>query len=749
MRNIFTNKVISFLFAGSVLVASPLSVYADHTNEHTIEQLQAQITALQAQITVLLQQLDSSSGSTKSIAPVSCPRFTYNFYLGMEDNDTEGQITELQKILAVDSEVYPEALITGYYGPFTEQAVRRYQKKHSIVSSGSPDTTGYGVVGPATRARLSQGCGQTVVPPPIIPSPTPLSIPNPSQKAPTISGISGPPSLKVGETGTWTIKASDPSGGTLSYYVLWGDETPDIRASAHQNRVQTTSFTHVYSREGVFTPVFTVTNSAGFSERTNTRVAVISEQAVTLSRDARRVSDVKMLQLVLEMYWDAKQSYPSSLYVLAPDYIQRLPEDPLGNMYHYVTLPSGCAGTAASPCSGYHMGSSIETSTHASLRYDADYDSTSLPGGINGSDHGSCRPIGAGIMRYCYDVKEGIASSSPSITVLSPKEGDVWKIGENRQISWQTSGVTSPNDKMTIYIVPTGDLSKNYNLAQEIPNTGSYNYVVDDPVTFIARSPLYAAGGQFKIFVCARLLNNQDLCSNGIGYSNAFSIVSSSTPASPSITVLSPNGGEIWQMGATHTVRWGTSNYPANTPVSVVLLKRTSQNPMVYDAIQILAEATANDGTENFLIPTFVHASTTPNDYFVQVGCVSGIYPNGCRADMSDAPFSIIAPTPKSDLTVSDIYNDMGKLSIKVQNIGVADAPVDTGHLFIWIDDQLKWTYSVSTWSNKDYRLVGGTTVVQPQVLTGSHKIKATIDARGLVVESNENNNTLEKIVAF
>ncbi|MEM2138023.1 MAG: hypothetical protein QW568_02955, partial [Candidatus Anstonellaceae archaeon] len=55
----------------------------------------------------------------------------------------------------------------------------------------------------------------------------PVNIVDPAQpanRAPAISSFSPPSSLKVGETGTWKITASDPEGGSLSYSILWGDE---------------------------------------------------------------------------------------------------------------------------------------------------------------------------------------------------------------------------------------------------------------------------------------------------------------------------------------------------------------------------------------------------------------------------------------------------------------------------------------------------------------------------------------------
>jgi hypothetical protein len=39
------------------------------------------------------------------------------------------------------------------------------------------------------------------------------------------------------------------------------------------------------------------------------------------------------------------------------------------------------------------------------------------------------------------------------------------------------------------------------------------------------------------------------------------------------ITLTSPNGGESWQRGTTHTVTWGYTDFPAGAPVKIVLLK--------------------------------------------------------------------------------------------------------------------------------------------------------------------------------
>src|SRR3989344_3264249 len=70
-----------------------------------------------------------------------CPTFTYNLYLGLNDSDTEGQVSQLQKFLAQAKPVYPKRTIPGLYGPLPKQAVKRWQAQQGVVSSGSPDTT--------------------------------------------------------------------------------------------------------------------------------------------------------------------------------------------------------------------------------------------------------------------------------------------------------------------------------------------------------------------------------------------------------------------------------------------------------------------------------------------------------------------------------------------------------------------------------------------------------------------------------
>ncbi len=115
----------------------------------------AQIPELIAQIQALQSQL-SQMGSVPRNAPSSfaCTQFTRDLRRNSKDSTTGGDVSRLQRFLIEDGVSYPEALVTGTFGPSTERAVQRWQVRRNIVSSGK----GYGVVGPATRAAMNRAC---------------------------------------------------------------------------------------------------------------------------------------------------------------------------------------------------------------------------------------------------------------------------------------------------------------------------------------------------------------------------------------------------------------------------------------------------------------------------------------------------------------------------------------------------------------------------------------------------------------
>lgn len=61
--------------------------------------------------------------------------------------DTSSDVTSLQMFLVADRSIYPEGLVTGYFGPLTKAAVVRFQERYGIDPVGR--------VGPLTLAKIN------------------------------------------------------------------------------------------------------------------------------------------------------------------------------------------------------------------------------------------------------------------------------------------------------------------------------------------------------------------------------------------------------------------------------------------------------------------------------------------------------------------------------------------------------------------------------------------------------------------
>jgi prepilin-type N-terminal cleavage/methylation domain-containing protein len=164
-------------------------------------------------------------------------------------------------------------------------------------------------------------------------------------------------------------------------------------------------------------------------------------------RDAKRLSDIKQIQLALALYYDQNTSYPgsissladscglgvtcSSLYLTGPGYIAAMPKDPnstASNIIDYVYYPYSASGAGSGdPCIGYHLGTDLELYNASIFQNDSDQidpstgsyptgmgagkcaNAPSSSTGFNGSDGSSppssgnkCNALDPG--SYCYDV---------------------------------------------------------------------------------------------------------------------------------------------------------------------------------------------------------------------------------------------------------------------------------------------------------------------------------------------------------
>lgn len=81
---------------------------------------------------------------TPTLKPARFLQLAADLAPGMINND----VRRLQEFLASDPSIYPEGLVTGYYGPLTTAAVKRLQARYGVVQLGR--------VGPETREKLLQ-----------------------------------------------------------------------------------------------------------------------------------------------------------------------------------------------------------------------------------------------------------------------------------------------------------------------------------------------------------------------------------------------------------------------------------------------------------------------------------------------------------------------------------------------------------------------------------------------------------------
>ena len=229
----------------------------------TADELRAQAQALLARVQQLQAQLGQggTSAPTGSVAydASSCPLIGRSLKVGSSGDD----VTRLQQFLARDPSIYPEGRVTGYYGALTESAVKRWQVKYNIVSSGTPASTGYGVVGPRTAAAIAILCTTGSY----------AGVPGPTGGAPVggfiqVTPVAGNAPLSVAVQATVnTVNSCTGATYTLDY----GDGTlpNQIAVPAGTCTQLTQTLGHVYPYGGTFL----VTLSAG-AHRTSAAVQV-------------------------------------------------------------------------------------------------------------------------------------------------------------------------------------------------------------------------------------------------------------------------------------------------------------------------------------------------------------------------------------------------------------------------------------------------------------------------------------------
>jgi len=117
-----------------------------------IAQIKAEIAKTQAKIAAILAS--RNSGKPAPVPASHCSSITANLSYGQNSQ----QVKCLQEFLkSQGADIYPEGLVTGYFGNLTKLAVIRFQERHSadiLAPLGLNAGTGY--VGISTRSKINQ-----------------------------------------------------------------------------------------------------------------------------------------------------------------------------------------------------------------------------------------------------------------------------------------------------------------------------------------------------------------------------------------------------------------------------------------------------------------------------------------------------------------------------------------------------------------------------------------------------------------
>ena len=141
--------------AACIAIVLPAMASAEVIDSNAqIQALLAQIQTLQKQVVEMMKQHASTTGSMSSSnenhgGSSACHMFMRDLKRGDRGDD----VSDLQKELSEDHDVFPEGQVTGFFGPATARAVKKFQEKFGIASTST------GFFGPRSRNFMHGRCG--------------------------------------------------------------------------------------------------------------------------------------------------------------------------------------------------------------------------------------------------------------------------------------------------------------------------------------------------------------------------------------------------------------------------------------------------------------------------------------------------------------------------------------------------------------------------------------------------------------
>lgn len=564
-------------------------------------------------------QLSDDYGTTNNTG--YCPKISLTMQRGARDSSHGGQVSELQRFLSEHYDIDPEEIVTGFFGRITQGYVQKFQRQQGLPA--------FGIVGSMTRSSILKECkGVTFG------TNTPINIPtnnytNTTQtpfvnlKLEADGGVSNEKFVRIIITGNernkevsyWKLKVSCPTGVTST------DEKERGNTIGQNN-----------CRDFIFYPQYNPTQdyllfAQGFRNTSSSNVNVVFSLQAYGSNGVLLGGDKEGLDLS-----EANQTTAS---VLSPFRDEQ------------VTSPTLTISGTASGLSQINMVISFAKGG------DKAYGSQNIPV-INGIWSAPVSPALAPNVYTInvYDVNNNLLTTSYFKVVSSNTQplvvttsNNIFSQGIDQVVQWSKFegdfvGYTVNLANRLIPVQKHSLFPKGQSGALISKEATS---VLINGLSFsdnLINTWLINSGGSineedlrknFYIIVQAEKSLYEKSSIAASGSSQTISIQKQKV-IQPSITVISPNGGEIWQAGSTQNVKWISNSLSTSETVTFRLMNTQGS------VVAHLAENVLNTGEKSIIVP----ANIASGQYKLEVNRSKLGAPS--ITDSSNNYFTIIEP---------------------------------------------------------------------------------------------------------
>lgn len=528
-----------------------------------VKQLQAQIQVLQAQISDLQVEVQSVKLELK-------------FSRALAQGSTGDDVKQLQEFLKTFTGAYPDGLITGYYGPRTVGAVKKFQAQNGIESVG--------IVGPKTQEKINVLAAAIPAATPCINcSPTttePTPIPG-AQTTPTV------PSQGVGIPATPAIPA-------LPTMLATPCRTPTgVHIQPNVITVLSPNGGEQWQVGGTYTIKYSAKNVLG-----NKALLIYLEKGYDAPSTKIGANSSQLIGVTTNL-----ESYTYTL----PNNIQSWPG--LGSNYKITIMVEG----SYSSC--------------GAVSYDGDSSDAEFSIVVGQYNAPGTSVGGYGVSAIPMPVTPKFSGSTPVLTQI--QDSSVSTQTTQNKINILLSQIAALQDQLNSTI---DTATRDSLVVQIISLKAQVEALQTNSAAVSATQGITTSGGGYVQPVQDKPTATQ-VPETAVSTQTTATSQAIPTAQSPSITILSPNGGETLTIGKMYEIKWTGGNksvdlYLLDNPTRFG--KKIFSGIINNNYISWAASPLSSSDLSNYVTPS--------GQYIILVNCTDG----NCAVDFSDSYFKII-----------------------------------------------------------------------------------------------------------